>query len=269
MPFHHENLDVYQQTLSFNAKVGVWTSQWDGKHAIRDQLARAAESMLENIAMASAAYSAMKVRGLDYALGSSLECAACLNIAGIKRLLDEGTVSAGKVDLSQIFRMLVGLRKAWSSRVMTVREDEVEYNAEQCGIDKGCDKGDDKGGKMGMGGTILFHHEGLDVYRIALEVTAGFCGSEAVGLLSSTVFRRLDELVTSVVLNIAEGNGRFSDADQVRFLGTAHESAVKLAARLDLCVIQDLLPQSEVARWKTLLQRVSAMTVAMVAGMDG
>ena len=85
MPFNHEHLKVYQRTLPFNVKVGVWTAQWDSQHAICDQLSRAAGSMLENIALASVAYSAMKLRGLDYAIGSSLECAACLDLAGIKQ----------------------------------------------------------------------------------------------------------------------------------------------------------------------------------------
>ena len=76
-------------------------------------------------------------------------------------------------------------------------------------------------------------------------------------------------MLSSVVLNIAEGNGRFSDADQVRFLGTAHESAIKLAARLDLYVTQDLLPRDNVAQWKTLLQRVADMTVAMIRSRQG
>ncbi len=47
MAFNHENLKVYQCTLLFNVKVGIWTGQWDGKHAICDHLSRAAGSMLE------------------------------------------------------------------------------------------------------------------------------------------------------------------------------------------------------------------------------
>ena len=72
MAFSHESLNVYQRTLSFNAKVCAWTGQWNRKYAISDQLFRAAESMLENIAMASAAFSAMKTRSVDYAIGSLL-----------------------------------------------------------------------------------------------------------------------------------------------------------------------------------------------------
>ena len=262
MAFNHENLKVYQRTLAFNVKVGGWTADWDSKHALCDQLSRAAGSMLETIAMASAAYSSMKLRGLDYAAGSSLECAACMDLAGIKQLLDVKSVRMEKEELSQILRMLVGLRKSWANSGMYVREDLPEYLTQGDGIDKARDKARDKD----WGGKALFHHETLDVYRVALEAATAFCSSDAVSSLPKPVFRRLDQLHTSMVLNIAEGNGRFSDADQARFLGTSHESAIKLAARLDLCVAQNQLPRDEVAGWKTLLQRVAAMTLSMIAG---
>jgi four helix bundle protein len=260
MAFNHENLNLYQRMLPFNVKAGIWTGEWDSKHAICDQLSRAAGSMLENVAMASAAYSSMKYRALDYAIGSCLECAACLDLARSKRLLAAKGVYTEKEELSQILRMLVGLRKSWASTPHVVREGSEEYSTPGDGIDKAHDKEE--------GGKPLFHHETLDVYKVAIEVATAFSASEAVSRLSNQAFRRLDELLTSIVLNIAEGNGRFSDADQTRFLGTSHESAIKLAARLDLCVAQNLLPRDEVVRWKVLMERVSAMTVAMIAGIQ-
>ncbi len=127
MAFNHENLNVYQRTLFFNVKVGIWTCQWDSKHAICDQFSRAAGSVLENIAMASAAHSAMKLRGLDFAIGSSLESAACLDLARIKRLLDAELVFAEKEELSQILRMLVGLRNSWANSDLFVRDEPRGY----------------------------------------------------------------------------------------------------------------------------------------------
>ena len=261
MAFNHEKLKVYQRALPFNRKVGLWVGQWDSRHAVCDQLSRAAGSMLENIAVASASCSAMKRRCLDYAVGTTLECAACLDLARIKQLLDAKLVASEKEDLSEILRMLVGLRRAWSRSPQVLKEGRVEYGeASATGPDDAvCDKAHDKA----CGEDVLFHHETLDVYRVAIEVATAFCSSESVCRLADTQFRRLDELLTSMVLNIAEGNGRFSDADQQRFLGTSHEAAIKMAARLDLYVIQDLLPHSEVEGWKPLLERVSAMTFSM------
>ena len=144
MPFNHENLKVYQRTLPFNVKVGVWMAQWESKHALCDQLSRAAGSMLENTALASAAYSTMKLRGLDYAIGSGLECAACLDLAGIKQLLDMKSLHTEKEELSQILRMLVGLRKSWAQSGQVLREDRAQYSASGAGSDKARDKARDK-----------------------------------------------------------------------------------------------------------------------------
>jgi len=267
MPFCHENLIVYQRTLDFNSKVSIWTGQWDSKHAVCDQMSRAAVSMLENIAMASAAYSGMKIRSVDYAIGSSLECAACLDLVRVKRLLDLNLIYEEKERLSQTLRMLIGLRKSWAKATSSVREDCEGYETEIV-LDKTCDKEWDSGKccvcENAWSGKVLFHHETLDVYRTAISAAEMFSAVESVAHLSNPVFRRLDDLLTSMVLNIAEGNGRFSDADQTRFLGTSYESAVKLAARLDLCVTQGLLPQKEVGECKILLERVSAMTSSMV-----
>jgi len=156
MAFNHENLKVYQRTLPFNVKVGVWTVQWDGKHALCDQLSRAAGSMLENIAVASAAYSTRKLRGLDYAIGSSLECAACLDLAGIKQLLDMTSVHREKAELSQILRMLVGLKKSWTQSGSVAREDSAEYAAQREGIDKARDNARDKEKSFGNPGRTPF-----------------------------------------------------------------------------------------------------------------
>ena len=266
MNFNHENLHAYQRMLSFNVKASAWTNEWDSKHAICDQLSRAAESMLENVAVASAAYSSsMKHRYLNYAIGSSLECAGCLDLARVKRLLDAKTAYAEKDEISQILRMMVGLKKSWTQSAGMVREHDSDYSSDGGDLDKAHDKARDKEGEE----KPLFHHETLDVYKASIEAAAAFCTSEAVSRLPSHTFRKLDEFLTSMVLNIAEGNGRFSHADQARFLGTSHESVIKLAARLDLCVAQDLLPRGEVIGWKALLQRVSVMTSSMIASAAG
>ncbi|MGI5870158.1 MAG: four helix bundle protein [Kiritimatiellia bacterium] len=262
MNFNHENLMVYQRILSFNIKVANWVAGWDGKHAIRDQLSRAAESMLENVAMASAAYSSKKQRSLDYAIGSGLECAACLDLASIKRLLDAKTVYVEKEELSQVLRMLVGLRKSWAQSTRGVRENDADYSVGGGEFNKAHDKIRNKEEEA----HPLFHHETLDVYKTSIEAATAFYTVEAVFQLSNQLFRRLDELFTSMVLNIAEGNGRFSHADQIRFMGISHESAIKLAARLDLCAAQNLLPKDKVDECKALLKRVSAMTLAIISG---
>lgn len=246
MAFNHEKLEVYQRALVFDKKASNWTGEWGGRHAIRDHLDRAASSIVENLAMSSASHTSMKTRCLDYSVGSTLECAACMDLAEVKHLLNDGVVARAKEDLLHILRMLIGLRRSWSCRTSWVRESDAVYEARE---------------------KALFHHEKLDVYKVSMQIAKTLTSSETVDSLPATVFRRLDELLTSMVLNIAEGNGRFSKADQQRFIGVSHEAAIKLAARLDICVVQELIPADEVQEVKLLLERVAAMTLAMSADM--
>jgi four helix bundle protein len=77
--------------------------------------------------------------------------------------------------------------------------------------------------------------------------------------LSSKVLRRLDEAGTSVVLNIAEGNGRYAELDHHRFLEIAQSSAVKAAVYLDLSAQRGVLDTGAVASGKEIVRRVGAM----------
>ncbi len=114
--FAHDKLDVYKKALQFVAAASGFVAQWDKKHAVTDQLARASDSLVLNLAEAARLRSPPnKLRGLDYSIGSCLECAACLDIGQIKRLLATRDTEGQKQRLSEIMRMLVGLRKAWAT----------------------------------------------------------------------------------------------------------------------------------------------------------
>src|SRR6266700_1420631 len=78
--FAHEKLQVYGKALGFAAKAAVWTSAWDKKHALVDHLSRATESILVNLAEAARRRGTpSRLRIVDYAIGSALECAGCLD----------------------------------------------------------------------------------------------------------------------------------------------------------------------------------------------
>ena len=109
-----------------------------------------------------------------------------------------------------------------------------------------------------------FHHEQLNVYRKALGVTEW--GAENIKLQEVPVktFRRFDALTTSIVLNIAEGNGRFSDADKRTFFETAHKAAIGTAAYCDLCLQKHIVTPTSVAEVKKTLLEVVRMTGGMI-----
>ena len=61
------------------------------------------------------------------------------------------------------------------------------------------------------------------------------------------------------MLNVAEGNGRYSEVDHRRFLEIAATSAVKAAAYLDLYQLKALPVRVETTHGRELLSRIIAM----------
>jgi len=108
----------------------------------------------------------------------------------------------------------------------------------------------------------FFAHESLDVYQRSLQLH-GALGEVLFGERKEHRYaRRVDELITSLTLNIAEGNGRFSKRDHGTFADTAEEAATKLAAYLDLVV----------ATWDMDLDLAKGLlreTIAMLGGLRG
>jgi hypothetical protein len=63
-------------------------------------------------------------------------------------------------------------------------------------------------------------------------------------------------MTTSLVLNIAEGNGRFSMLDHGKFTGIAQNAVVMLGVYLDVSATGDSM---DVKPAKELLRRIAAM----------
>ena len=134
--------------------------------------------------------------------------------------------------------MEVRLRASWDR---CVKEETKAYSAKEDGY---------------------FLHESLDVYQRSLEVHealgAIFHGNRARGRYA----RRIDSLTTSLTVNIAEGNGRFSKLDHSKFVTIAENAGTKLAAYLDLIAPMALV---DIDRTKSLLREVMAMLSGLQA----
>src|SRR5947209_7894207 len=111
---------------------------------------------------------------------------------------------------------------------------------------------------------IYFDHEKLDVYNEAIA----FCGW--VGEFLDTVTAKaaakdqLDRASTSVPLNIAEGNGKFSPADRARFFEVARGSAVECAACLDVFVVRKFANFEQIGTAKEQLVKIVQMLVGLL-----
>jgi len=239
---HHHQLKVYEKALVLAAGAQELSGCWGTRHAIVEHFRRASESVVLNIAEAARLLSGPdKARTLDYALGSTLECAACLDIASIKGRLSHERSLTEKRRWLEVVRMLVGLKKAWLQNVM--KEEPRSYQAEP----------------SGTGFEVLFHHESLDVYQVGLDFMRWFVELPGGAELSERLCREIDKSATSVVLNVAEGNGRYSEVDHRRFLQIAAASAVKAAAYLDLYQHKALPARVEAHQGRELMSRIVAM----------
>src|SRR4051812_17096833 len=87
----------------------------------------------------------------------------------------------------------------------------------------------------------FFDHEKLDVYQEAIA----FCGWVgeflSVATAKAAAKDQLDRASTSIPLNIAEGNAKFSDADRARFLEIARGSTLECAASVDVLAVRKLI----------------------------
>ncbi len=110
----------------------------------------------------------------------------------------------------------------------------------------------------------LFDHEKLDVYRESLAFVAWL---EPVLLkLPKTMAARdqLDRASTSIVLNLAEGNGRFTSADRCRFFDIARGSALECSAALDLLVSKACCEPALIDAGKERLRKIGSMMVGLI-----
>jgi four helix bundle protein len=123
--FDHEKLKVYQSAIGFITWSTDLLSQVDAKAAVKDQLDRASTSVPLNIAEGNGKFAVRdRCRFLDFARGSALECAACLDVLVAKRLVEQESVQNGKAQLLEIVLMLSGLVTSLLTRI---REEPKDY----------------------------------------------------------------------------------------------------------------------------------------------
>jgi four helix bundle protein len=139
----------------------------------------------------------------------------------------------------QIVSILIAM---WKTTGIRVREDHAEYRTK---------KGN------------LFSHEDLDVYQAGLQLVAWLESMTTELTCSADLLLKLDKATTAIVLNIAEGNGRFTGTDQAKFFGIAYKSTVQSASFLDLSTANGPADASRMDLGRELLRRIAAMLTSL------
>lgn len=114
----------------------------------------------------------------------------------------------------------------------------------------------------------LFDHEKLHVYRASIRFVTW--STELIASLPSklSVRDQLDRAATSIPLNIAEGNGKFTPPDRCRFFDNARGSALECAACLDVLIAKGLAQEQGVREGKEILFEVVSMLVGLIRSVD-
>jgi four helix bundle protein len=114
-----------------------------------------------------------------------------------------------------------------------------------------------------------FDHERLKAYQRALEFVS-FVGPIIEELPPRLSARdQLDRASTSIVLNLAEGNGKRSHPDRCRYFDIARGSGVECAACLDVLVARQKLSAEIANKGKAILIEVVSTTAGLIARFSG
>jgi four helix bundle protein len=116
--------------------------------------------------------------------------------------------------------------------------------------------------------TPVFDHEKLKVYRQAVAFVA-WCDEIMPRCPDKAAVKdQLDRASTSIPLNIAEGNSKWSSRDRCRFLEIARGSAVECAACLDVLVAKKRLTVDDVEPGKKQLYEIVSMLVGLIQSVS-
>lgn len=111
---------------------------------------------------------------------------------------------------------------------------------------------------------FYFDHEKLIVYQKSLEFAEW--ANELIRKVKVKVsaIDNLDRASTSVTLNIAEGNGKYTSKDRCRFFDISRGSALECSACLDILVAKKLLRKEDILEGKKVLKEVVSMLVGLI-----
>jgi four helix bundle protein len=113
-----------------------------------------------------------------------------------------------------------------------------------------------------------FDHEKLIAYQRSLQFVAW--SSPLLEKLPSrlTVADQLDRASTSVPLNIAEGNAKYTAPDRCRYFDTARGSALECAACLDVLVAKGKCTTEQIQSGKELLIEIVSLLIGLIRSIS-
>jgi four helix bundle protein len=105
--------------------------------------------------------------------------------------------------------------------------------------------------------------ERMDCYQLALEFESE--SSQVASRAPAHIRSQFQRASLSIVLNIAEGTGRWLPSDKARFYSIARGSATECAAILDVLRLRRLVPEERCRQGRGQLLRIVQMLTRLEA----
>ena len=114
----------------------------------------------------------------------------------------------------------------------------------------------------------VFDHEKLNVYQRALSFVD--FSNELFSKMPNRIAAcsQLDRASTSIPLNIAEGNGKYTAKDRCRFFDIARGSALECAAILDVMTKRKIIEAIKAYEGKMILREIVSMLVGLIQSQN-
>ena len=115
-----------------------------------------------------------------------------------------------------------------------------------------------------MSKEIYFDHEKLVVYQKTLDFVSWLDNILVNVEKKHAVYNQLDRASTSIVLNIPEGNGKYTSKDRCKYFDIARGSALECSGGLDILVAKKILEYDEIKQGKLILKEIVSMLVGLI-----
>jgi four helix bundle protein len=109
-----------------------------------------------------------------------------------------------------------------------------------------------------------FDHEKLVAYQRSIQFVAWASQLMEEIPPKLAVSDQLDRASTSVSLNLAEGNGKYTAPDRCRYFESARGSALECAACLDVLVAKGKCSADQIQSGKSLLYETVCLVVGLI-----
>ncbi|MGD8778835.1 MAG: four helix bundle protein [Ignavibacteria bacterium] len=109
-----------------------------------------------------------------------------------------------------------------------------------------------------------FDHEKLNVYQKALAFIKWVDSLLKKIKVKNTATDNLDRASTSIAINIAEGNGKYTSKDRCKFFDISRGSTLESASCLDILNVKELISSNDLHDGKTMLNEIVSMLVGLI-----